>query len=50
MKKYYPYSVKDTLIKYFGADSVKAMRFGEWKSDDEKDILPLSWRYTDEME
>ena len=49
MKKYYPYSVKDTLIKYFGADSVKAMRFGEWKSDDEKDILPLSWRYTDEM-
>ena len=49
--RYYDYSVKDVLTKYFGTDPLSAMRKTRKSvmgSEDRKDIVPLSWQYADE--
>ena len=51
MKKHYPYSVKDELVKYFPGDTITEMRIsdaGGIKNEQENN-LPTAWTYTDNM-
>lgn len=48
--KYYPYSVKDTLLSHFGHDAVDSIRrpHDTWlDAEEKKHLLPLAWQYAD---
>ncbi|MBQ7647413.1 MAG: WG repeat-containing protein, partial [Clostridia bacterium] len=50
--KYYNYSVKNVLESYFGNNTVFEMRKPHefsFSNEEEKDLLPLLWRYADEQ-